>query len=83
MDYATATDPVVLAELQAVQGILAGVTVALDEAERNMPPMACTWQGSARQSYARNLEQLLTQVTTLVTSIADARAAVASAISAA
>lgn len=83
MDYCTSTDPTALAELQAVQGILAGVTVALDEVERSLPPIACTWQGSARQSYARNLTRLVATVGTLTTSIADARAAVASAISAA
>ena len=83
MDYCTTADPIVLAELQAVQGILAGVTVALDEVERSLPPMACTWQGSARQNYARNLTQLSAQVGTLTSSIADARAAVASAMSAA
>lgn len=75
------SDPIALAELLSVQGILAGVTVALDEVERAMPPMACTWQGSARQAYALNLTQLNTQVGTLVSRIADARAAVSSAIS--
>jgi uncharacterized protein YukE len=43
--------------------------------------MSCTWQGTARESYARNLEQLVAQATTMVGSIADARAAISSAIS--
>jgi len=81
MSNSTAPDPVVLAELQSVQGILTGVTAALDEVERNLPPMACTWQGSARQQYVRNLDYLFAQVGVMVTRIADARAAIASAIS--
>lgn len=83
MDLAIATDSTALAELQAVHGILAGVTAALDEVERNLPPMACVWQGTARDAYAANLTQLFSQVTTMVSSIANAKAAIASAISAA
>ena len=83
MEILTGTDPVMLAELQAVQGILAGVAVAIDEVERNLPPQQCTWKGSAYEAYSLNISQLFTQYAELVASIADARAAISSAIAAA
>ncbi len=69
-------------DLLAVQGILAGVTAVLDQVERSMPPIVCTWSGTARSAYGANLMQLSAQFATLVASIANARAAVTSAISA-
>jgi hypothetical protein len=81
MESLASADPVAtLAELQAVQGMLAGAATAVDFVVQAMPPIACTWKGTAREAYARNLEQLFAQVGNLTSSIADARAAVTSAI---
>ena len=77
------SDPIALAELLSVQGILAGVTVALDEVERAMPLAQCVWTGTAFEAYAANINQLFVQVAALTSNLADARAAIASAISAA
>ena len=82
MDFSTASDPTALAELQAVRGILAGVTVPLDEIERAMPPAQCVWTGTAFEAYYRNIDQLFLQVAALTSNLADARAAISGAISA-
>ena len=68
-------------DLLTVQGILAGLTAVLEDVERSMPPVVCTWRGTARDAYGKNLMQLSTQFALLVPSVANARAAVASAIS--
>ena len=78
----TASAPAALAELQAVRSILAGVAVPLDEIARAMPQPRCVWTGTAYESYYRNIDQLFLQVAALVSSVADARAAVTNAISA-
>ena len=83
MDLCLTPDAIALDELLAVQGILVGVTAALDEVERSLPPVVCTWRGTARDAYGANLIFLNTQFAVLVASIRDARAAIASAISAA
>ena len=82
MDFSTASDPTALAELEAVRAILAGVAVPLDEIARAMPPAQCVWTGTAYEAYYRNIDQLFLQVAALVSSVADARAAITSAISA-
>jgi len=82
MDILTASAPTALAELQAVRSILAGVAVPLDEIARAMPQPRCVWTGTAYESYYRNIDQLFLQVAALVSSVADARAAVTNAISA-
>jgi hypothetical protein len=81
MDATLATAPAAIDDLLAVQGILAGVSAMLDEVERSMPPIVCTWHGTAREAYGRNLSYLSSQFALLVPSIANARAAIASAIS--
>lgn len=81
MDASLATAPAAIDDLLAVQGILAGVAVALDQVALSMPPVVCTWRGTARDAYGKNLEQLNTQFALLVPSVANARAAIASAIS--
>ena len=81
MDASLATAPPAIDDLLAVQGILAGVTAMLDEVERSMPPIVCTWRGTAREAYGKNLIYLSDQFALLGPSIADARAAIASAIS--
>ena len=81
MDASLAPAPIAIDDLLAVQGILAGVTAMLDDIERSMPPIVCTWRGTARQEYGKNLIYLSDQFALLGPSIADARAAIASAIS--
>lgn len=81
MDVSLATAPPAIDDLLAVQGILAGLTAVLEDVERSLPPVVCTWRGSAREAYGLNLMQLNTQFALLVPSIANARAAIASAIS--
>ena len=76
------SDPLALAELLSVQGILAGVAMPLDEIERAMPPAQCVWTGTAYEAYYTNIEQLVLQIAALVSGLADARAAINSAISA-
>lgn len=76
-------DAIALDELLAVQAVLAGLTVVLDEVERSMPPIVCTWRGTAREAYGANLMQLSAQFCSIVESIRDARAAISSALSAA
>ena len=83
MDASPATAPIAIDDLLAVQGILAGVTAMLDEVERSMPPIVCTWRGTAREAYGKNLIYMSDHFALLGPSIADARAAIASAISAA
>ena len=82
MDICLTPDAITLNELLAVQGILAGTTVVLDEVELSMPPDVCTWRGTARDAYGANLMFLSSQHAILVSAIRDARAAIASAISA-
>jgi len=81
MDASLATAPVSIDDLLAVQGILAGLTAVLDDIERSMPPIVCTWQGTARAVYGKNLIYMSDHFALLGPSIADARAAIASAIS--
>ena len=83
MDYCSATDSSVISELLIVQAILAGTDAALGEAQRSLPPLSCTWEGTARQVYALNLTYLVELVGRMAANIADARSAVSSAISAA
>lgn len=83
MDLCLTPEAIAVEELLAVQGILAGLTVVLDDVERSMPPIVCTWRGTAREAYGANLIQLSSQFSGLVADIRDARAAIASAISAA
>jgi hypothetical protein len=78
---ALATTPTAIDDLLSVQGILAGITVVLDEVARSMPPVVCTWRGTAREAYGQNLMYLSGQFALLSPSIANARAAIASAIS--
>lgn len=76
------SDPLALAELLSVQGALAGVAVPLDEIERAMPSAQCVWTGTAYETYYTNIEQLILQIAALLSSMADARSAISSAISA-
>ena len=71
-----------LDELLAVQGILGGTSAAIDDALRALPPIVCTWQGTARDAYALNLDYIRGRLATMVASLDDARAAVSSAMSA-
>lgn len=80
MDDLATTESTSLTELLAVQGILAGATGAIDEAERALPPVVCTWQGTAREAYALNLDYLRSQLAIVVASVADARADITDAI---
>jgi hypothetical protein len=81
MDLCPTPEAVALDELFTVQAILAGVTAALDEVERYLPAMVCTWRGTARDAYGANLTYLNSQFAVMVSSIRDAQAAIASAIS--
>lgn len=75
-----AVDAAALAELTLVQASLAEVTRVVESLERAMPPVVCSWQGTAWQAYASNLEYLRTRFADLSINTDNARAAIVSAI---
>jgi hypothetical protein len=69
-----------VAAVEALQSMLASITVQLDWLLPHLPPLECTWQGTARAAYRINLELMSSGFALLQQHIADATSAATRAL---